>query len=153
MLELTRRELISSAIAAAGLMATSPISSAAAAKKPIVYWTPELSGDALLRLYQLINKDITGRVALKLHTGEPGGPNILPREWIKQFQRAVPQSTIVESNVLYKSPRQTSEGHRRFSRKTVGTSVRSTSWMKRVHAASRQRRHAPETVPCRQALL
>lgn len=87
MLELTRRELISSAIAAAGLMATSPISSAAAPKKPIVYWTPELSGDALLRLYQLINKDITGRVALKLHTGEPGGPNILPREWIKQFQR------------------------------------------------------------------
>lgn len=113
MLELTRRELISSAIAAAGLMATSPISSAAAPKKPIVYWTPELSGDALLRLYQLINKDITGRVALKLHTGEPGGPNILPREWIKQFQRAVPQSTIVESNVLYKSSRQTSEGHRR----------------------------------------
>ena len=50
MLELTRRELISSAIAAAGLMATSPISSAAAPKKPIVYWTPELSGDALLRL-------------------------------------------------------------------------------------------------------
>ena len=40
MLELTRRELISSAIAAAGLMATSPISSAAAPKKPIVYWTP-----------------------------------------------------------------------------------------------------------------
>ena len=37
MLELTRRELISSAIAAAGLMATSPISSAAAPKKPIVY--------------------------------------------------------------------------------------------------------------------
>lgn len=113
MLEITRRELIQSAIAAAGLMATSTMSSAAAPKKPIVYWTPELSGDALLRLYQLINKDITGRVALKLHTGEPGGPNILPREWIKQFQRAVPQSTFVESNVLYKSPRQTSEGHRR----------------------------------------
>ena len=93
MLEITRRELIQSAIAAAGLMATSTMSSAAAPKKPIVYWTPELSGDALLRLYQLINKDITGRVALKLHTGEPGGPDILPREWIKQFQRAVPQST------------------------------------------------------------
>ena len=36
MLELTRRELISSAIASAGLMAASPISSAAASKKPIV---------------------------------------------------------------------------------------------------------------------
>ena len=50
MLEITRRELIQSAIAAAGLMATSTMSSAAAPKKPIVYWTPELSGDALLRL-------------------------------------------------------------------------------------------------------
>ena len=153
MLELTRRELISSAIAAAGLMATSPISSAAAPKKPIVYWTPELSGDALLRLYQLINKDITGRVALKLHTGEPGGPNILPREWIKQFQRAVPQSTIVESNVLYKSPRQTSEGHRRVLAQNGWNFCPVDILDEEGHAASRQRRHAPETVPCRQALL
>ena len=37
MLELTRSELISRAIAAAGLMAASPISSAAASKKPLVY--------------------------------------------------------------------------------------------------------------------
>lgn len=59
MLELTRRELISSAIAAAGLMASSPISSAAAPKKPIVYWTPELSGDALLRLYQLTSQAVS----------------------------------------------------------------------------------------------
>lgn len=37
----------------------------------------------------------------------------MPREWIKDFQAAIPNSTIVESNVLYKSPRQTTEGHRK----------------------------------------
>lgn len=52
-------------------------------------------------------------MALKHHTGEPDGPNILPREWIRDFQAAVPNSTIVECNVLYKSPRQTTEGHRK----------------------------------------
>ena len=76
MLEFTRRELIQSAIAAAGLMAVPSISNAASTNKSIVYWTPELSSKALLRLYGLINGDITGRVALKLHTGEPSGPNI-----------------------------------------------------------------------------
>ncbi len=113
MFDLSRRELIQSAVAAAALAAASPMTASAAAKKPVVYWTPELSGDAMLCLYKRINQNITGRVALKLHTGEPGGPNILPREWVKQFQRFVPNSTIVESNVLYKSPRQTTDGHRK----------------------------------------
>lgn len=113
MLEYTRRELIQSALATAGLMAVPSISHAISTNKSIVYWTPELSSKALFRLYELINADITGKVALKLHTGELGGPNILPREWIREFQRNVPQSTIVESNVLYKSPRQTTEGHRK----------------------------------------
>lgn len=55
---------------------------------------------------------IAGRTALKLHTGEPNGPNILPREWVKAFQAAVPGTTIVECNVFYSSPRQTTAGHR-----------------------------------------
>ena len=55
---------------------------------------------------------MTGKVALKLHTGEPNGPNILPRPWVQRLQASIPDSTIVECNVLYESPRQTTEGHR-----------------------------------------
>ena len=64
-------------------------------------------------MYHLINKEISGKVALKLHTGEPNGPNILPREWVKALQAEIPNSNIVECNVLYKSPRQTTAGHRK----------------------------------------
>ena len=55
---------------------------------------------------------MTGKVALKLHTGEPNGPNILPRPWVQRLQASIPDSAIVECNVLYESPRQTTEGHR-----------------------------------------
>lgn len=86
--------------------------SAATNGRAKVYFTRDLSAAGLLKLYKLVNGDITGRTALKLHTGEPNGPNIIPREWVKAFQAEVP-STIVECNVFYTSPRQTTEGHRK----------------------------------------
>lgn len=109
---LSRRRFLEAAAAglAAGTLSTG---AAAADERPVVYWTPELSAESLMRMYRRINRDITGKVALKLHTGEPGGPNILPREWVKALQATIPNSSIVECNVLYKSPRQTTEGHRK----------------------------------------
>jgi hypothetical protein len=47
-----------------------------------------------------------------VHSGEPHGPNLLPLELIKGLQPQVPNSTIVECNVLYPSPRQMTETHR-----------------------------------------
>ena len=77
-----------------------------------VYFSREISPDAMLRLYGKINQDIGGKIALKVHTGEPHGPNILPPAWIKNIQEHIANATIVECNVLYDSPRQTTEGHR-----------------------------------------
>lgn len=82
------------------------------AEKSKVYFTTDISAEGIRKLYALVNQGITGKVAVKLHTGEPNGPNILPREWVKQVLPDVPNSTIVECNVLYDSPRQTTEGHR-----------------------------------------
>ena len=81
--------------------------------KATVYFSTECSAEALKKLYAKVNGHITGKVALKLHTGEPHGPNILPREWLREFMELIPGSTIVECNVLYASPRQTTEGHRK----------------------------------------
>lgn len=81
--------------------------------KPVVYWTPEISSAYLQRMYKLINKNISGKVALKLHTGEPNGPFILPRDWIKELQATIPNGIIVECNVLYESPHQTTACHRK----------------------------------------
>ena len=65
-----------------------------------------------MKVYARVNQGMSGKIAIKLHTGEPHGPNILPREMVRGFQANIPDSSIVECNVLYPSPRQTTEGHR-----------------------------------------
>ena len=78
-----------------------------------VYFTKKLDADSLIKMYNLINGEIYGKVAIKLHTGEPDGPNILPREWVKKFQAQIPNSNIVECNTLYNGARYTTEGRRK----------------------------------------
>jgi uncharacterized Fe-S center protein len=77
-----------------------------------VYYTKHLDAAHLIKLYDKINEGIYGKVAIKLHTGEKHGPNILPREWVKEFQAHVPNSTIVDSNTMYAGDRDTTEKHR-----------------------------------------
>lgn len=80
-------------------------------KTATVYFTRDISPEGLLKLYSKVSRDIKGKTAIKLHTGEPRGPNLLPRELAKALQAEIPNSTIVECNVLYPSPRQNTEGH------------------------------------------
>ena len=77
-----------------------------------VYFTDKIDAAHLIKLYNLINGEIFGKVGIKLHTGEPHGPNILPREWIKAFQAQVPNSNIIETNTLYGGARYETPGHR-----------------------------------------
>ncbi len=76
-----------------------------------VYFTKHIDAEHLIELYKRINQEIQGKVAIKLHTGEQHGPNILPREMVKTFQAQVPESIIVETNTLYKGDRYTTEQH------------------------------------------
>ena len=78
-----------------------------------VFFTRHIDAEHLIKLYRLINSEIYGKVAIKLHTGERQGPNILPRDMVKAFQAQVPDSTIVETNTLYKGDRYTTEEHRK----------------------------------------
>ncbi|MBR1806586.1 MAG: DUF362 domain-containing protein [Selenomonadaceae bacterium] len=77
-----------------------------------VYFTKTIDAAHLIKLYKLINESIYGKVAIKLHTGEKHGPNILPRDMVQAFQAQVPDSAIVECNTLYEGDRYTDEGHR-----------------------------------------
>ena len=49
----------------------------------VVYFTRDLSAQGLIKAYEQVCGKIEGRVGVKLHTGEPNGPNIIPREWVK----------------------------------------------------------------------
>ncbi len=79
----------------------------------IVYFTRDLSPEGLKKAYEKVNALIGGKVAIKLHTGEPHGPNIIPSAWIREFMEAeLPDATIVETNTAYQGPRYTTEAHR-----------------------------------------
>lgn len=77
-----------------------------------VYFTKQIDAEHLIKLYDRINEGIYGSVAVKLHTGEKNGPNILPRDMVQAFCEHVPSSTIVETNTMYGGDRYTTEGHR-----------------------------------------
>jgi uncharacterized protein len=78
-----------------------------------VYFTKNIDANHLIKLYDIINEGVYGKVAIKLHTGEPHGPNILPRDMVKAFKTHIPDSTIVETNTLYQGGRYTTEDHRK----------------------------------------
>ena len=77
-----------------------------------VFFTDKIDADHLIKLYNKINGEIFGKVAIKLHTGEPNGPNILPRDMVQKFQAQVPNSNIIETNTLYPGDRDSTEKHR-----------------------------------------
>lgn len=101
------------------LLAQAPVVGAAdvtgkatAGSRAKVYFTKHIDAAHLIALYDKINEGIYGKVAVKLHTGEKHGPNILPRDIVKDFMAHIPDSTIVETNTLYAGDRYTTEGHR-----------------------------------------
>ena len=77
-----------------------------------VYFADKIDAPHLIKLYNRINSEIYGRVGIKLHTGEPHGPNILPRDMVRAFQAQVPNSAIIETNTLYNGARYETAGHR-----------------------------------------
>ena len=79
----------------------------------VVYFTRDLSPEGLIAIYRKLNAPMTGKVAVKLHTGEPHGPNIIPSAWVKQFLASeLRDATIVETNTFYDGDRYTTEQHR-----------------------------------------
>jgi len=80
----------------------------------IVYFTRDLSADGLRKIYAKISQHITGKIGIKLHTGEPHGPNIIPREWVKTLiKNDLPNANIVETNSYYAGSRYTTKDHRK----------------------------------------
>ncbi|MBQ3435707.1 MAG: DUF362 domain-containing protein [Bacilli bacterium] len=80
----------------------------------VVYFTRDLSPEGLKKAYEKVNEGIDGKVAIKLHTGEPHGPNIIPSSWIKEFIKdECPEATIIETNTYYEGDRYTTEQHRK----------------------------------------
>ncbi len=79
--------------------------------KSTVYFTRDLSPEAMLRLYDALGVQLSGRVAVKVHSGEPGNQNFLrPDFWRPMIDKV--SGTIVECNTAYDGGRNTTPAHK-----------------------------------------
>lgn len=78
--------------------------------KSKVYFSRTITPGKVLELYQLINKPLTGNVALKVHSGEKGNQNFLRPDFWKPLIDHV-GGTVVECNTAYEGERNTTEKH------------------------------------------
>ena len=79
--------------------------------KATVYFTRDLTPEAMLRLYDVLGVQLSGRVAVKLHSGEPGNQNFIRPDFMKPMIDKV-EGTIVECNTAYDGGRNTTKAHK-----------------------------------------
>ncbi len=84
--------------------------------KSKVYFCKDVTPEGVLKLYKLLDKELTGRVAIKVHSGEEGNPNFLRPEFWKPVVDFV-GGTIVECNTAYEGARNTADRHRKLFQK------------------------------------
>ena len=79
-------------------------------EKATVYFTPVLTPENVTKLFRLLDKELPGKVAIKVHSGEKGNQNFLRPEFMKPTIDAV-GGTIVECNTAYDGARNTTDRH------------------------------------------
>lgn len=79
-------------------------------EKPIVYKTGNITPEGLMTVYKALQRELPGKVAIKVSTGEPGGKNFLAPTLIKDLVQSV-NGTIVECNTAYGGKRSNTEDH------------------------------------------
>jgi hypothetical protein len=78
--------------------------------KAKVFFTREITPEKVVELYHLAGKELSGKVAVKVHSGEEGNQNFLHPEFWKPMVEAV-NGTVVECNTAYEGSRNTTEKH------------------------------------------
>lgn len=82
-------------------------------EKAKVYFTKEISGEALVKIYQALGVSLPGRVAVKLHSGEEGNQNYMKPEFVQPLVEFV-NGVVVECNTAYDGARDTTEKHQKL---------------------------------------
>ena len=78
--------------------------------KSKVYFSKEITPEKVLELYRLMGKELKGKVAVKVHSGELGNQNFLKPEFWRPVIEEV-GGTAVECNTAYGGGRNTTEKH------------------------------------------
>ena len=79
-------------------------------EKPTVYFTKTISPNAMVKMFEKLDVKLTGKVGLKVHSGEPNGPYFLRPDFLQPIYDHT-KGTFLECNVAYTSERLTTEKH------------------------------------------
>lgn len=82
-------------------------------EKAKVYFTKELTPESVVKIYKMLKKELPGKVAVKVHSGEQGNQNYLRPEFMKPMVEEV-NGTIVECNTAYDGERNYSDKHKKL---------------------------------------
>ena len=82
-------------------------------KKSKVYFCKEITPENVVKMYKVLGRELPGKVAVKLHSGEEGNQNYLRPEFVKPMVEYV-KGTVVECNTAYEGARNTSEKHKKL---------------------------------------
>ena len=78
-----------------------------------VYFSSHITPEKVLELYRLVGKELPGKVAIKVHSGEKGNQNFLRPDFWKNIIDHV-GGTVVECNTAYDGERNVTERHVRL---------------------------------------
>ncbi len=79
-------------------------------EKAKVYFCKEITPENLVKMYKILGKELPGKVAVKMHSGEKGNQNYLRPEFAKDIVECV-NGTVVECNTAYSGARNSTKKH------------------------------------------
>ena len=85
-------------------------------EKPVVYMTTHITPEGLIAVYKALGASPSGRIAIKLSTGESENSNHLRPELIGDLVRSFDNPTIVECNTAYGGNRASTARHKQLAK-------------------------------------
>jgi uncharacterized Fe-S center protein len=82
-------------------------------EKSKVYFTSTITPEKVVEIYKILNKQLPGKIAVKVHSGEKGNKNYLRPKFLKNIIEHV-NGTVVECNTAYPGERDTTIKHQKL---------------------------------------
>ncbi len=82
-------------------------------EKAKVYFIKEITPENIIKAYESLGKKLTGKIAVKMHSGEQGNKNYLKPEFVKDVINYL-DGTVVECNTAYEGARNSTEKHKKL---------------------------------------
>lgn len=84
--------------------------------KSKVYFTKNITPDSLIKMYQVLDIELPGNIAIKLHSGEEGNQNFVKPLFVKPLIDYL-KGTVVECNTAYEGSRNETKKHQELLKK------------------------------------